>query len=240
MRAIVLEEPGRLAEREVADPVAAAGEVLIEVSACGVCRTDLQIVQGDLEMRRRPLIPGHQVVGPDRRHRRAGGGGLAARRRRHLRRLPPRAREPVPERRVHGLDDRRRLCRADHGPARLRVPAARGVHRPRGGAAPVRGHHRLPLAADRRRRARALGSASTASAPPPTWRSRSRCTGAARWPCSPGRSASGSWPSGSAPPGPAATTTRRRGRSTRRSRSRRSDRWWWRRCGRLRPGRRSP
>ncbi len=63
MRAIVLEEPGRLVEREVADPVAAAGEVLIEVSACGVCRTDLQIVQGDLEMRRRPLIPGHQVVG---------------------------------------------------------------------------------------------------------------------------------------------------------------------------------
>lgn len=63
MRAIVLEEPGRLVEREVADPVAADGEVVIEVAACGVCRTDLQIVQGDLAMRRRPLIPGHQVVG---------------------------------------------------------------------------------------------------------------------------------------------------------------------------------
>jgi propanol-preferring alcohol dehydrogenase len=63
MRAIVLERPGRLVEREVADPVAGPGEVLIEVAACGVCRTDLQIVQGDLEMRRRPLIPGHQVVG---------------------------------------------------------------------------------------------------------------------------------------------------------------------------------
>ncbi len=63
MRAIVLEEPGRLVEREVADPVAGDGEVVIEVAACGVCRTDLQIVQGDLAMRRRPLIPGHQVAG---------------------------------------------------------------------------------------------------------------------------------------------------------------------------------
>jgi propanol-preferring alcohol dehydrogenase len=60
---MVLAEPGRLAEREVADPVAAEGEVVIEVAACGVCRTDLQIYQGDLEMRRRPVIPGHQVVG---------------------------------------------------------------------------------------------------------------------------------------------------------------------------------
>jgi alcohol dehydrogenase, propanol-preferring len=60
---MVLDQPGRLVEREVADPVAGEGEVVIEVSACGVCRTDLQIVQGDLEMRRRPVIPGHQVVG---------------------------------------------------------------------------------------------------------------------------------------------------------------------------------
>ena len=63
MRAIVLEEPGRLAEREVADPVAGDGEVVIEVAACGVCRTDLQIYQGDLAMRRQPLVLGHQVVG---------------------------------------------------------------------------------------------------------------------------------------------------------------------------------
>ncbi|HEY2788709.1 MAG TPA: zinc-dependent alcohol dehydrogenase family protein [Gaiellales bacterium] len=63
MRAIVLDEPGHLIEREVADPVAGDGEVVIEVAACGVCRTDLQIYQGDLAMRRRPVIPGHQVVG---------------------------------------------------------------------------------------------------------------------------------------------------------------------------------
>jgi alcohol dehydrogenase, propanol-preferring len=60
---MVLDAPGRLVEREVADPVAGEGEVVIEVAACGVCRTDLQIYQGDLEMRRRPVIPGHQVVG---------------------------------------------------------------------------------------------------------------------------------------------------------------------------------
>jgi len=38
-------------------------EVLIEVNACGVCRTDLHIVEGDLELVKKPLIPGHQVVG---------------------------------------------------------------------------------------------------------------------------------------------------------------------------------
>jgi alcohol dehydrogenase, propanol-preferring len=63
MRAMVLDEPGRLAEREVPDPVAGEGEVVIDVGACGVCRTDLQIYQGDLGMRRRPVILGHQVAG---------------------------------------------------------------------------------------------------------------------------------------------------------------------------------
>ena len=63
MRAVVLEEAGRLVEREVADPVAGPGEVLVEVGACGVCRTDLQILSGDLPMRRRPVILGHQVAG---------------------------------------------------------------------------------------------------------------------------------------------------------------------------------
>jgi propanol-preferring alcohol dehydrogenase len=39
------------------------GELLLEVAACGVCRTDLQLVEGDLEPRRLPIVPGHQVVG---------------------------------------------------------------------------------------------------------------------------------------------------------------------------------
>ena len=63
MRAVVLDDVGRLGEREVPNPVPAAGEVLVEVGACGVCRTDLQIFQGDLPLRRRPVILGHQVAG---------------------------------------------------------------------------------------------------------------------------------------------------------------------------------
>jgi len=62
MRAMVLSEPGRLGLQEVAEPAAAQGELLLDVVACGVCRTDLQIVSGDLQARRLPLIPGHQVV----------------------------------------------------------------------------------------------------------------------------------------------------------------------------------
>ena len=38
-------------------------EVLIDVSACAVCRTDLQIVEGDLHARTLPIVPGHQIVG---------------------------------------------------------------------------------------------------------------------------------------------------------------------------------
>jgi alcohol dehydrogenase, propanol-preferring len=48
---------------EVAKPAPAAGEVLVRVSACGVCRTDLHVVEGELPPRKSPIIPGHQVVG---------------------------------------------------------------------------------------------------------------------------------------------------------------------------------
>lgn len=54
---------GRLRREERSLPTPAAGEVLLEVLACGVCHTDLHIVQGDLPLRRQPLIPGHQIVG---------------------------------------------------------------------------------------------------------------------------------------------------------------------------------
>ena len=53
--------PLRLDDVPVGDP--AAGEVRIRVHACGVCRTDLHVVEGDLEAKRSPIIPGHQVVG---------------------------------------------------------------------------------------------------------------------------------------------------------------------------------
>ena len=60
---MVLTQPGDLALRTVADPIASDHHVVIDVSMCAVCRTDLQIVRGDLPMRRAPLIPGHQAVG---------------------------------------------------------------------------------------------------------------------------------------------------------------------------------
>jgi len=63
VRAAVLERPRELAVRSVADPEPGDGQLLIDVAACGVCRTDLQIMSGDLEMRRSPVVLGHQVVG---------------------------------------------------------------------------------------------------------------------------------------------------------------------------------
>jgi propanol-preferring alcohol dehydrogenase len=48
---------------ELPDPKPEAGEILVRVSACGVCRTDLHVIEGDLPEHRLPIIPGHQVVG---------------------------------------------------------------------------------------------------------------------------------------------------------------------------------
>ena len=44
-------------------PATAEGEALVRVSACGVCRTDLHVVEGDLPLKRVPITPGHQIVG---------------------------------------------------------------------------------------------------------------------------------------------------------------------------------
>jgi len=68
MRALVLDRPapavgGPLALREVPDPEPGPGEILLHATACAVCRTDLQIAEGDIEARRLPVIPGHQAVG---------------------------------------------------------------------------------------------------------------------------------------------------------------------------------
>ena len=64
MRAIVFEAAGeRLKEVELPDPAPRAGQVLLAIRACGVCRTDLHIVDGELAHPKLPLVPGHQVVG---------------------------------------------------------------------------------------------------------------------------------------------------------------------------------
>ncbi|MFI2200466.1 zinc-binding alcohol dehydrogenase family protein [Streptomyces sp. NPDC020192] len=68
MRAWVVDRPGpveseplRLVERP--DPVPGSGELLVRVRACGVCRTDLHVAEGDLPVRREGVTPGHEVVG---------------------------------------------------------------------------------------------------------------------------------------------------------------------------------
>ncbi|RKP52609.1 zinc-dependent alcohol dehydrogenase family protein [Trinickia fusca] len=64
MRAMVFD--GRsavLTERELPDPAPAPGQILIDVHACGVCRTDLHVVDGELAHPKVPLVPGHEIVG---------------------------------------------------------------------------------------------------------------------------------------------------------------------------------
>jgi propanol-preferring alcohol dehydrogenase len=64
MQAMVLERPGTpLRELELPTPVPSPGQVLVNVTACGVCRTDLHVVDGDLKEPKLPLIPGHEIVG---------------------------------------------------------------------------------------------------------------------------------------------------------------------------------
>ena len=68
MKAAVLTSPGRIQDRplrvqEIPKPEAGSGQVLLRVLACGVCRTDLHIVEGELAPQRESLIPGHQIVG---------------------------------------------------------------------------------------------------------------------------------------------------------------------------------
>ncbi|MEA2945253.1 MAG: alcohol dehydrogenase, propanol-preferring [Alphaproteobacteria bacterium] len=52
-----------LVMRERSTPMPAAGEILVEVAACGVCRTDLHVVDGELPDPRLPIVPGHEIVG---------------------------------------------------------------------------------------------------------------------------------------------------------------------------------
>ena len=57
----IVDDPLGAIERTWPDP--GPGEVVVTVEACGVCRTDLQLCEGDLPARRLPIVPGHQVVG---------------------------------------------------------------------------------------------------------------------------------------------------------------------------------
>jgi len=64
MRAMVLTAPGSLLRPSAVDtPKPRAGQVLVQVHVCGVCRTDLHVVDGDLVGTRYPIVPGHEAVG---------------------------------------------------------------------------------------------------------------------------------------------------------------------------------
>jgi alcohol dehydrogenase, propanol-preferring len=64
MKAMVLPAPGEaLRESELPAPEPGPGQVAVAVSACGVCRTDLHVVDGELPDPKLPLVPGHQIVG---------------------------------------------------------------------------------------------------------------------------------------------------------------------------------
>lgn len=68
MKACVLTAPARIETNplrfiDVDKPVPGRGEVLLRVRTCGVCRTDLHVIEGELAPRKSPVIPGHQVVG---------------------------------------------------------------------------------------------------------------------------------------------------------------------------------
>jgi propanol-preferring alcohol dehydrogenase len=64
MRAMVFDDTGGLLrDLQVPDPVPAAGQLLIDVHACGICRTDLHLIDHELPHPKQPVIPGHEIVG---------------------------------------------------------------------------------------------------------------------------------------------------------------------------------
>lgn len=68
MKAWLLNRPALIDTRpltaaDVPTPIPGENELLLRVQACGICRTDLHVVEGELPVRRSPLVPGHQIVG---------------------------------------------------------------------------------------------------------------------------------------------------------------------------------
>src|ERR1039458_7423210 len=73
MLAMLLQAPGEpLRAATVPDPVPGPGQLLLEVSACGVCRTDLHLRDGEIEATRLPVVLGHQIVATTEDGRRVG------------------------------------------------------------------------------------------------------------------------------------------------------------------------
>src|SRR6266481_8499098 len=63
MRAVVIDAPGRIRVDNVPDPTPRPNEVLVRVGACGICGTDLHIIDGESPLARYPVVPGHEFAG---------------------------------------------------------------------------------------------------------------------------------------------------------------------------------
>jgi len=68
MKAMVLRQPGPidgkpLRYEDLPDPKPVFGQVRVRMKACGICRTDLHVIEGELPHENHPIIPGHQVIG---------------------------------------------------------------------------------------------------------------------------------------------------------------------------------
>ena len=128
MRAWAVDEPGPIDRHPLSlierpDPEPGPGQVRVRVQACGVCRTDLHLAEGDLAPRRRRVVPGHEIVGtvdaagPHTTRfdvgDRIGIPWLAAHVR-HLPVLPAGRREPLCPTRVHRMGPGGRLRRLRH------------------------------------------------------------------------------------------------------------------------------
>ena len=114
MRAMVLESPGGpLVERDIPMPEPRPDQVLVKVAACGGCRTDLHVVDGELPHPKLPFVPGHEIVGTVVRtgDREAVSAGRAHRHPvagvhlRPMRLLPQRAGEPLRVSALHRVYD---------------------------------------------------------------------------------------------------------------------------------------
>ncbi|HYY81730.1 MAG TPA: zinc-dependent alcohol dehydrogenase family protein [Actinomycetes bacterium] len=63
MRAVVVERPGKVGIQRIDDPAPGPREVLVQVDACGICGTDIHILEGELPSTRYPIVPGHEFCG---------------------------------------------------------------------------------------------------------------------------------------------------------------------------------
>ena len=143
MTAFQVRRPGPVATKPLVRvrcplPEIGAGDLLVRVDACGVCRTDLHVAEGDLPVHRPRVVPGHEVVGEvvgDRAAvtRLAAGDrvGIAWLRRTcgECRLLPRGRGEPVPALAYTGWDADGGYAEYATVPRGLRLPAARRVRR---------------------------------------------------------------------------------------------------------------